>query len=164
VLHPPTIIVVHPRERRSKCSVEPLRRRVGFVFWTFPRRGPQPLDGYVRLGFGGPLLTPGDAPAGLLVLDATWKYAERMERDYASLPIRSLLPWQTAYPRTSKVFDDPSGGLATIEAIYAAFAQMGRDPRGLLDDYRWKDEFLALNAERLAELSPQASVRPPVGD
>jgi pre-rRNA-processing protein TSR3 len=158
--HPSTIIVVHPRERRSKCSVEPLRGRDGFTFWTFPKRGFEPLDGYVRLGFGGPLLTPADAFAGLLVLDATWKYAERMERDYAAVPVRSLLPWRTAYPRTSKLFTDPAGGLATIEAIYAAYVQMGRDPGGLLDTYRWGKEFLAQNAELIANLESQTSVRP----
>ena len=44
--HPPTIIVVHPRERRQKCTVEPLRGRAGFVFWRFPETGPEPLEGH----------------------------------------------------------------------------------------------------------------------
>lgn len=143
---PPTVIVVHPRERRSKCSVEPLRGREGFAFWLFPGRGGESIDGYVRLGMGGDPLTPADSHHGLFVLDATWKYVERMEQMYRSLPVRSLLPWVTAYPRKSKLKEDPAGGLATIEAIYAAFVQTGRDPEGLLDDYRWKEEFLATNA------------------
>ncbi len=143
--YPPTIIVVHPKERRSKCSVEPLRSRPGFSFWKWPDRGPEPLDGYVRLGLGGPLLTEQDRHRGLLVLDGTWKLASKMEPDYSDLPVRSLLPWQTAYPRTSKLFDDPAAGLATIEAIYAAFVQTGRDPTGLLDEYYWKEPFLKIN-------------------
>jgi pre-rRNA-processing protein TSR3 len=146
---PPTIIVVHPRERRSKCSVEPLRGRDGFAFWAFPDRGPEPLEGYVRLGLGGELLTPADSQRGLVVLDGTWKYAGRMEQDYASLPVRSLGPWVTAYPRKSKLYDDPAAGLATIEAIYAAYVQMGRKTEGLLEEYRWGAEFLRLNAERI---------------
>lgn len=146
---PPTIIVVHPRERRSKCSVEPLRGRPGFVFWEFPNRGPEPLEGYVRLGLGGRLLTPDDRARGLVVLDGTWKYAERMERDYAELPVRSLGAWVTAYPRRSKLYDDPAAGLATIEAVYAAYLQMGRDPAGLLDDYRWGADFLSANQDQL---------------
>ena len=150
----PTIIVVHPRERRSKCSVEPLRGRTDFVFWQFPQRGTESLDGYVRLGLGGEQLTPDNAGAGLLLLDGTWKYAERMEADYAELPVRSLGPWQTAYPRRSKLFEDPQAGLATIEALYAAYAQMGRDTTGLLDVYHWRDPFLALNAPLLRSLSP----------
>ena len=69
--HPPTIIVVHRRENRKKCSVEPLRERAGFIFWTYPDDGPESLDGYVRLGIGGPLLTEADSANGLLVIDGT---------------------------------------------------------------------------------------------
>ncbi len=147
---PPIIIVVHPHELRAKCTVEPLRGDSRFVFWKFPKMGSEPLNGYVRLGFGGPLLTPDDATRGLLVLDGTWKLASRMERSFAQLPLRSLPPIRTAYPRSSKVFVDPDGGLATIEAIYAAYRLMGRNTDRLLDQYRWKDEFLELNGELLA--------------
>ncbi len=147
---PPTIIVVHPREMRAKCTVEPLRSDSRFIFWKFPKMGNEPLDGYVRLGLGGPLLTSVDAPRGLLVLDGTWKLASRMEGAFATLPVRSLPPIRTAYPRSSKVFVDPDGGLATIEAIYAAYRMMGRDTDRLLDQYRWKDEFLELNGALLA--------------
>jgi pre-rRNA-processing protein TSR3 len=144
--------VVHPRENRKKCSVEPLRGREGFVFWKFPRRGEEPLAGYVRLGLGGAPLTPADAPSGLLLLDGTWRLAQRMEPFFAELPVRSLLPWQTAYPRASKVAEDPLPGLATIEALYAALVQMGRPTDGLLDRYRWKEEFLERNAGLLPSL------------
>jgi pre-rRNA-processing protein TSR3 len=119
------------------------------MFWTFPDQGREPLGGYVRLGLGGRLLSTEDRESGLLVLDGTWKYAERMERDYSDLPVRSLQSWVTAYPRRSKLYDDPAAGLATIEAIFAAYVQMGRDPEGLLADYRWREEFLRVNAERL---------------
>jgi pre-rRNA-processing protein TSR3 len=142
---PPTIIIVHPKERRSKCSVQPLRGRDGFVFWKYPKRGVEPLDGYVRLGLGGPQLTPADANRGLLILDGTWRYAAAMERDYADLPVRSLGAWETAYPRTSKLFEDPSAGLATIEALVAAYVQMGRPIDGLLDAYQWREQFLEKN-------------------
>lgn len=145
---PPTIIVVHPKERRSKCTVAPLRGRDDFVFWTFPHRGPESLDGYVRLGIGGPLLGPDDEHSGLLVLDGTWRYAAQMEAEFADLPVRSLPSWQTAYPRRSKVFDDPDAGLATIEAIYAAQVALQRPTTGLLDDYYWASEFLTRNAGR----------------
>jgi len=37
--------------------------------------------------------------------------------------------------------------LASIEALYAAYRLLGRDTNGLLDHYRWADEFLRLNAE-----------------
>jgi pre-rRNA-processing protein TSR3 len=146
-----TIIVVHPKERRSKCSVQPLRGRDGFAFWKYPRRGAEPLDGYVRLGLGGPQLSTDDADSGLLILDGTWRYAAAMERDFAELPVRGLGPWQTAYPRTSKLFEDPAAGLATIEALVAAYIQMGRPIAGLLDSYQWGDEFLDKNAALIAQ-------------
>jgi pre-rRNA-processing protein TSR3 len=147
---PPTIIVVHPKERRSKCSVAVLRGREGFAFWNYPRRGPEPLAGYVRLGLGGPPLTPDDSRSGLLLLDGTWRWVQGMERDYADLPVRSLQPWLTAYPRTSKLFEDPAAGLATIEALFAAYSQMARPTAGLLDHYQWRERFLELNAERMS--------------
>lgn len=146
---PPTIIVVHRRENRKKCSVEPLRGRDGFIFWTYPDDGPESLDGYVRLGIGGPILSEADRRSGLLVIDGTWRLAERMEKKYAHLPVRSLPPCQTAYPRVSKVFDDPATGLATIEAIHLAYHLLGRDTSSLLAEYRWSDEFRTKNIELL---------------
>ena len=142
---PDTIIVVHPRERRSKCTVQPLRQRPGFVFYKHPR-APQQLDGYVRLGLGGPILSEADKECGLLVLDGTWRWVEPMERLAATIPVRSLPPLATAYPRSSKVSENPDGGLATIEAIYAAYRLLGRDTTGLLDHYRWGNAFVEQNA------------------
>ena len=110
----PTVIIVHPREKRSKCSVEALRGRDNFSFYTFPNNVTVPLDTYVRLGMDGEELSEADAAAGLLVLDGTWKLAKKMEPFYQDVPIRTLPNTRTAYPRTSKIFDDPVGGLATV--------------------------------------------------
>ncbi|REJ76765.1 MAG: DTW domain-containing protein [Planctomycetota bacterium] len=156
MVDPPTVIVVHPRERRSKCTVEALRERPGFVFWKFPRTGPEPLDGYLRLGLGGPPLSPEERGRGLLVLDGTWRLAGKMQPQFDDLPVYSLHEWQTAYPRDSKLFTDPAGGLATIEAIFAAYVQMGRDPAGLLDGYFWREQFLEQNADLLQKLRSDA--------
>jgi pre-rRNA-processing protein TSR3 len=150
---PPTIIVVHPKERRSKCTVEPLRGTDGFVFWNYPKADLHQLEGYVRLGFSGPIIGPDDARRGLLVLDGTWKLVEPMERLFAEVPVRSLPPMLTAYPRTSKLYEDPNGGLATIEAIYAANKLMGRNTDSLLAQYRWADEFMALNRDRFSHVT-----------
>ena len=149
---PPTIIVVHPKERRSKCTVEPLRNRPGFVFWKYPRVGPEPVDNYVRLDLDAPALTREDADKGLLVLDGTWRLVSPMADEFQHVPTRSLPLCRTAYPRVSKLFNDPNEGLATIEAIWVAYRILGRDTQGLLDGYRWASEFLALNAD-LAESS-----------
>lgn len=106
---------------------------------------PYELTGYVRLGLGGPQLSATDAVCGLLVLDGTWRHVQPMERMFAGIPIRSLPPVVTAYPRTSKVSEDPDGGLATIEAIYTAYRLLGRDTSGLLDHYHWAAEFVEAN-------------------
>lgn len=143
---PPTVIVVHPKERRSKCSVEPLRGRNDFLFFRYPDPVTVPLDGYIRLGMGGDLLSESDAESGLLVLDGTWKLAARMESAFHEIPVRTLPPTITAYPRTSKIFDDPCGGLATVEAVYAALRIMQRPVNGILDSYHWAAEFLAANS------------------
>lgn len=142
---PPTVMVVHPRERRSKCTVEPLRGRDDFHFVRFPDEVSIPLDGYVRLGMGGAVLSPDDTHSGLLVLDGTWKLASKMEPFYADLPVRSLPDVTTAYPRVSQLYDDPGGGLATIEAVFTAFRLLQRPTDGLLDQYYWKDQFLEAN-------------------
>ena len=153
VLFPPTVIVVHPRERRAKCSVRPLRGRPDFAFCNFPRM-PYDLTGYVRLGMGGPVLDERDADRGLLVLDGTWRHVEPMQRAHVAISIRSLPPLQTAYPRTSKVRSDPDGGLATIEAVYAAYRLLGRNTSGLLDHYHWAQEFVEQNCEHWPESHP----------
>jgi len=142
---PPTVIIVHPRERRSKCSVEPLRDRPEFLFTTFPHPVPIDISNYVRLGIGGRMLSAEDADRGLLLLDGTWRLAARMEPFYSQVECRSLPVIQTAYPRKSEVYADPSEGLATIEALYAALRILGRDTTGLLDQYHWKQRFLELN-------------------
>ena len=145
VPHPPTVIIVHPKERRSKCSVEPLRGRDDFEFVSFPKQTDRDLAGYVRLGIGGPVLSKDDADSGLLVLDGTWKLAAKMEPFYKDLPVRTLPPLRTAYPRTSKLYQDPDAGLATVEAVYAALRIMKRPVDGILDQYHWRQEFLDLN-------------------
>ena len=52
---------------------------------------------------------------------------------------------QTAYPRVSKLGTDPDNGLASVEALFAAYRILGRPTVGLLDQYRWGEEFLRVN-------------------
>ncbi len=144
----PTVILVHPKERRSKCTVAALRGDPRLQFIKYPRR-PADLSGYVRLGMAGPVLSRADSPFGLLLLDGTWRWAESMEASVAEVPTRTLPVLTTAYPRTSKVFDDPQGGLATVEALYVALLILGRDTSGMLDHYAFAEQFLAQNAQLL---------------
>jgi pre-rRNA-processing protein TSR3 len=125
--------------------VIPLKGRADVVFLNYPARQPPALDGYVRLAADGPELSAADAGCGVLLLDGSWRWADAMERDFQHVPPRALHGWRTAYPRVSKLGTDPDNGLASIEALYLAYHLLGRPTSGLLDAYRWRDEFLRLN-------------------
>lgn len=142
---PPTIIVRDGHENPKKCSVWPLRGLPGLVFLHYPLKQRPPLDGYIRLAAEGPELTAADAACGILLLDASWRWAERMQRDFLDVPPRSLQGFKTAYPRVSKRGTDPDNGLASVEALFLAHHLLGRATTHLLDHYRWADEFLRLN-------------------
>jgi pre-rRNA-processing protein TSR3 len=43
------------------------------------------------------------------------------------------------------MYQDPAAGLATVEALYIAYHILGRPTEGLLDEYRWAEEFLRAN-------------------
>ena len=141
-----TIVLVHRKENLKKCSVWPLRTRDDFQFHIFPYETPTlPADSTVRLGIGGVPLSKDDATNNLLVLDATWRLAPQMEREFPHIPVRSIPTLQTAYPRIAGDETDPDQGLATIEAIYCAHWILGWDVYELLTHYRWGEEVLARN-------------------
>ena len=94
----------------------------------------------------GPGLSREDAGHGVLRVDGNGHRGARLREALVGefLP-RSLPPLQTAYPRKSQVFADPEGGLASVEALYAALALLGEARPELLQGYRWRAEFLAQN-------------------
>jgi pre-rRNA-processing protein TSR3 len=113
-------------------------------FLSYPLDAIPALPGYVRLALEGPLLTSADAEAGLLLLDATWRLVAPIEAGFRHVPPRTLPPALTAYPRDSKLFQDPAGGLASIEALYLAHRILGRS-LDLLAGYPYADFFVARN-------------------
>lgn len=146
---PPTVVLRHRRENLKKCSLTGLENRGDFKFYTYPIHDVPELKPYVILSFDGPLLSSADQGKGLFILDATWRYAEKM---YNSVPFanqmekRSLpVHFKTAYPRKQDDCSDVGRGLSSIEAIYVAYTILGYDTGGLFDRYRWKDEFLTKN-------------------
>jgi rRNA small subunit aminocarboxypropyltransferase len=143
--HPPTIVVRHPNENPRKCSILPLKGRPDMVFLTYPVARPPSLEGYVRLAAEGPELSAADAGCGILLLDGSWSWAGKMTQAFQHIPPRSLHGFRTAYPRASKRGTDPGNGLASIEALYLAYHILGRPTEGLLDHYRWAEEFLREN-------------------
>jgi pre-rRNA-processing protein TSR3 len=154
---PPTYIIRHQRENLKKCSLRTLERFPDLLFLTYPVSNLPDLSAYILLAMDGPPLTAADSSYGLLLLDATWRYAERMNRFVESeWPIKKRsIPegFQTAYPRRQDDCPDPEKGLASIEALYIAFRITGRNCAGLLDNYYWKNAFLEKNQKALSILT-----------
>ncbi len=144
-----TIVLRHRKENLKKCSLRGLEDRDDFLFFSYPKDQLPSLDGYVALSIEGSPLTKKDEGKGLFLLDATWRYAGKMQHDLGSpkgLEYRSIpRDFVTAYPRRQVDCIDPSRGLASVEAIYIAYHILGRDCTGLLDGYYWNEAFLTKN-------------------
>jgi pre-rRNA-processing protein TSR3 len=140
------LILRDPRESAKKCSLTPLRGAAGvrFLSWRVDRRFA--VGRRVLLHPEGEEITAADAGKPLLLVDCAWRRLPTLLASVdGELEPRRLPALATAYPRKSKLFEDPERGLASIEALYAALALLG-DPRPeMLASYRWADEFLALN-------------------
>jgi len=146
---PPTIILRHRKENLKKCSLAGLELRKDLHFLTYPTSPIPDLRGYILLALDSPILTPNDAAFGLFLIDGTWRHAQTMFRQLG-LPHRfekrSIPPnYVTAYPRKQGDCPDPERGLASIEALYLAYALLGRSTDQLLDNYYWKESFLNKN-------------------
>ncbi|MBA3815312.1 MAG: hypothetical protein H0X29_02100 [Parachlamydiaceae bacterium] len=146
---PPTYVLRHRRENLKKCSLRGLESRPDFDFFSYPNSKLPDISNYIMLDFEGPVISPADSHLGLFILDATWRYAEKMVRfvdDQVVLERRSLPPeFRTAYPRRQEDCSLPERGLASIEAIYIAYWLMGRETARLLENYHWKTEFMENN-------------------
>ena len=102
--------------------------------------------GFILLAVDAPPLSLADQGLPLLLLDSTWRWLPQLNACVTGEPIKRSIPGSlhTAYPRVSKTFEDPAGGLASIEALYVARKLLGDEDPELLHDYHWKDEFLAI--------------------
>ena len=138
------VVIRHARERVSKCSLRTLHGRPGFTFLKATKGFRFDATGYLELAVDAEPLTSADAGRPLLILDSTWRLLPELRRCVHGTTVRRAIPdgIVTAYPRDSRVFDDPEGGLASIEALYVALHIFGDDDPTILDGYHWKDEFL----------------------
>jgi len=169
---PPVVILRHPKERRSKCSVQPLKGQAGYAFFNARQEFAYDATGHIVLAVDAPPLSPSDAivPSAesdailttfrehglvfppsdarpILLLDSTWRLLPQVLACVKNLDraAQRSLPGdlKTAYPRVSKTSADPDGGLASVEALYAALHLLGWQNEKILAAYRWKDAFLA---------------------
>lgn len=136
-------IIRHPKERRSKCSLTPLEGREDLVFYK--ARGGWSFDttGFTVLALGAPELSALDAGRPLLLLDSTWRLLPQLEACLHGEGVPRTLPSvATAYPRVSKIAEDPHGGLASVEALYLAKLLLGERNDSLLEAYYWRKNFI----------------------
>lgn len=145
----PTVILRHRKENLKKCSLRGLETREDCRFISYPYTALPPLESYLLLDMEGEDITEADRERGILLLDATWRYAQRMQTAL-KLPMtvvkRRLPPhFRTAYPRVQTGCALPDQGLASIEALFLIYHLLGRSTAGLLDHYHWKHEFLEKN-------------------
>jgi len=103
--------------------------------------------GRILLHPDGDEIVPEDRGKSLLLVDCAWRRLPDLLATVDGDPVRRRLPpLATAYPRRSRIFEDPERGLASIEALYAALALLGEPRPDLLVGYRWAEAFLAANA------------------
>lgn len=146
---PKTVVLRHRRENLKKCSLRGLENRDDFIFFSYPYSQLPVFDNTILLTLDAPPLSKEDGEKGLFVIDATWRYAEKMvqkiikEQSFIHRSIPSH--FRTAYPRRQEDCSSPERGLSSIEAIYIAYTILGRDTEGLLDNYVWKEMFLYTN-------------------
>lgn len=145
-----TFVLRHRRENLKKCSLRGLEKRSEFKFFTYPKNPLPLLKNCVLLTLQAEELSISDRECDLLLIDGTWRYCEVMLRyvlkEQPHLTLRTLPPHlRTAYPRRQLDCLEPDRGLASIEALYAAYILLNRDPKGLLDNYHWGDDFLDIN-------------------
>lgn len=144
-----TFIVRHRKENLKKCSLRGLEARQDIKFFLYPNDPFSFIQGAVLLSLEGEELNEEDGARPLVLIDATWNYAKKMHDKIESLGpwIKRTLPGnlRTAYPRVQTGCVDPERGLASVEALYAAYKILKRPLNGILDNYYWKESFLLTN-------------------
>jgi pre-rRNA-processing protein TSR3 len=140
-----THVIRHPRERLSKCSLTPLHDRPDIEFHMWSTDFVFDARGMTLLAVDAPPLTAADAARPLLLLDSTWRLLPKLTRCVQGDPVRRSVDPRivTAFPRRTRDGSDPPTGLASVEALFAAYAAVGQRDDALLADYHWREAFLA---------------------
>jgi len=148
----PEILLIRLRkESLKKCSLTPLRARHDLpIQWFHCNLGdPIEVGCATLLHPDGELLSPADAHRPLLLVDSSWRDLPLMLSTVSGDFVKRCLPHdlQTAYPRKSKLFEDPVTGLASIEALHAALTLLGKRDDSLLEGYYWASAWLQANVQ-----------------
>ena len=141
-----TVVIRHPKENRQKCSLRHLHERDDFEFFNATDGFSFDATGYTLLEIDAPTMSESDADRPILLLDSTWHLLPKIRaKIYGDFVARSIpMSIKTAYPRVSKMHNDPNG-LATIEALYAALKFAGRLDTSVIKEYPFAQHFLKIN-------------------
>ena len=138
----PISVIRHQKERLSKCTLAQLNEREDITFYKAKPGWRFDVTGFTVLAMGAPELSVADSGRPLLLLDSTWRLLPKLQSClYGSSLSRTLPAVSTAYPRESKLAQDPLCGLASIEALYLAKLVFGERDDTILESYYWREEF-----------------------
>ncbi len=153
------LIIRDHKENKQKCTLSPLEGRDGYRFLDLSQPASPPvieeIGGGILLTTDAPIMTRSDReflePGVVTIIDSTWARVPNVLARVRTAPghrlIRRALPDElvTAYPRVSKLYQDPEQGLSSIEAVFAALVILGSPDLSVLDAYRWRTQFLEQN-------------------
>ena len=153
-------VIIDSSETPNKCTIAPLAHRPDFRLFRVKGSGALgPLNSPILLHHEGQCLTTIHKSfseiSGIATVDCVWKRLEGLLKRIAEpRPTFARIPdgFETAYPRRSENNSDPTGGLATIEAIFVAAALLGKWDVSLLSEYYFGRKFIELNAKQFLDL------------
>jgi pre-rRNA-processing protein TSR3 len=159
-------IIVDHGETSNKCTILPLRYRSDFHISQVPKGFSLEADillhpqGLPLHNFVDSRPTIGRVAA----IDCIWRRLEPILQRIHAPQIQVSIPdgFVSAYPRVSKRDYDPSGGLATIEALFIAAAFLGHWDLTLLREYFFAEKFLSMNQSVFCKYGLQQSWQKPV--
>ena len=152
-------VLIDHGETSNKCTILPVSYREDLSIRKFRRGRPIPgLKADILLHPDGvslaELVGADSQVESLATIDCIWRRL-RPIMGWLEKPLPKLVKipdgFVTAYPRLSRLGNDPSGGLATIEAVFIAAAFVGKWDISLLSEYFFGEEFIQLNQRRFRD-------------
>lgn len=143
-------ILMDKKENPKKCTIHPIKSREDFRVRYFSKN--QKIAAFQAdclLHINGQCLSKfHEKFTSIGLIDCTWRKVhgvlQRLEKPFPTL-VKIPENFLTAYPRKNQEGKDPSGGLATIEALFIASAFNKQWDETLLDKYHFKKQFLEIN-------------------
>ncbi|MFN0206433.1 MAG: ribosome biogenesis domain-containing protein [Planctomycetota bacterium] len=151
----PVLIIRDARESPRKCTIAALRGLPNITIRGWQRDTPIDISGTTFLHPGGDALTLADADRPLLIVDSSWHHLAQIMNDLTGRHVKRSIPagFVSAYPRKSRIYQDPQSGLASVEALYIALTILGGRRDDILEPYHFRNQFLELNANKFSVLN-----------